>query len=48
MAPVWENLIGKLFSQQVDTLLNKTGLDSQLKTLQVWPYLGNGQRGHQP
>jgi carboxypeptidase Q len=38
----------RLSRSQVDTLLNKTGLDSQLKTLQVWPYWENGQRGHQP
>ena len=41
--------LGPRFSRsQVDTLLNKTGLDSQLKTLKVWPYWENGQRGHQP
>ena len=35
----------RLSRSQVDTLLNRTGLDSQLKTLQVWPYWENGQRG---
>jgi carboxypeptidase Q len=38
----------RLSRSQVDTLLNKTGLDSQLKTLQVWPYWEKGQRGLQP
>ena len=38
----------RLSRSQVDALLNKTGLDSQLKLLQVWPYWENGQRGHQP
>jgi carboxypeptidase Q len=38
----------RLSRSQVDSLLNKTGLDSQLKSLQVWPYWENGQRGHQP
>jgi carboxypeptidase Q len=38
----------RLSRSQVDTLLNKTGLDSQLKTLEVWPYWENGQRGRQP
>ena len=33
---------------QIDTLLKKTGLDSQLKTLEVWPYWESGRRGRQP
>ena len=32
----------------IDTLLKKTGLDSQLKTLEVWPYWESGRRGRQP
>jgi hypothetical protein len=38
----------RLSRSQVDKLLNKTGLDSQLKVLQLWPYWESGQRGRQP
>ena len=32
----------------IDALLKKTGLDSQLKTLEVWPYGESGPRGRRP
>ena len=38
----------RLTRSQIGALLEKTGLDSQLKTLQVWRYWENGQRGRQP
>jgi len=38
----------RLSRGEIDTLLKKTGLDSQLKTLEVWLYWESGRRGRQP
>jgi carboxypeptidase Q len=38
----------RLSRPEIDALLKKTGLDSQLKTLEVWPYWQSGRRGRQP
>ncbi len=38
----------RLTRSQVADLLKESGLESQLKTLEVWPYWENGQRGRQP
>ena len=38
----------RLSRSQIDMLLNKTGIDSQLKILEVWPYWQSGHRGRQP
>jgi hypothetical protein len=35
----------RLSRTEIGTLLKQTGLDSQLKTLEVWPSWENGQRG---
>jgi hypothetical protein len=35
----------RLSRAEIGTLLKQTGLDSQLKTLEVWPSWENGQRG---
>jgi hypothetical protein len=38
----------RLSRPAIDILLRKTGLDSQLKTFEVWPYWEDGRRGRQP
>jgi carboxypeptidase Q len=38
----------RLSRSQIDKLLKDSGLDSQLKTLDVWPYWQSGRRGRQP
>ena len=38
----------RLSRGDIDTLLKKTGLDSQLKTLEMWPYWETGRRGRLP
>lgn len=38
----------RLSRTQIDGILQNTGLDSQLKTLAVWPYWEDGRRGRQP
>lgn len=38
----------RLSRGEIDALLKKTGLDSQLKFLEVWPYWESGRRGRQP
>lgn len=38
----------RLSRSQIDKLLKDSGLDSQLKTLDVWPYWQSGGRGRQP
>jgi carboxypeptidase Q len=38
----------RLSRAEIATLLKKTGLDSQLKTLEIWPYWESGRRGRQP
>jgi carboxypeptidase Q len=38
----------RLSRPEIDTLLKKTGLDSQLKALEMWPYWEGGRRGRQP
>ena len=38
----------RLSRSQIDKLLKDSGLDSQLKTLDVWPYWESGRRGRQP
>jgi carboxypeptidase Q len=38
----------RLSRPQIDKLLKDSGLDSQLKTLDVWPYWQSGRRGRQP
>ena len=38
----------RLSRPEIDALLKRTGLDSQLKTLAVWPDWESGRRGRQP
>lgn len=38
----------RLSRSEIGNLLRQTGLESQLKALEVWPYWENGQRGRQP
>jgi len=38
----------RLSRPEIEALLKKTGLDSLLKTLDVWPYWEGGRRGRQP
>ena len=38
----------RLSRGEIDALLKRTGLDSQLKALEVWPYWESGRRGRQP
>ena len=38
----------RLSRGEIDALLKKTGLDSQLKTIEVWPYWESGRRGRNP
>src|SRR5579863_9542989 len=42
-------LLGPRLSRpEIGNLLKRTGLESQLKALEVWPYWESGQRGRQP
>jgi carboxypeptidase Q len=38
----------RLSRPEIDALLKNTGLDSQLKTLELWPSWESGRRGRQP
>ncbi len=38
----------RLSRAEIGSLLKQTGLDSQLKALEVWPYWERGRRGRQP